>query len=108
MPNFKDFSDINDIKEIEVSPKGWVNPLFIEYGIDSDIKGVEYFWRVKGTKHTFVIPLRRMNYLSSGDHAKHFTEILEKFKDEYDSWKDYEEIPPWVGEYQNEYRYFIL
>ena len=30
MPNFYDFSSLNNLKEMEVNPNGWINPLIIE------------------------------------------------------------------------------
>lgn len=108
MPNHYNFSSLSDIKEIRVNPSNWVNPLIVEYAIGNNISGLSYFWRVKGTKHTFTISMQQMNYLSEGNRGQHFAKALESFRDDYISWKEYEEQPEWVREYQDEYKRFIL
>jgi hypothetical protein len=108
MPFNYDFSKLSEIKNVEVNPRGWINPLVIQYGIGEG-SGPTYYWRVKGTKHTFVIPVLRLNYLSSGNYVKHFEEILEKFKEnDYDKWRQEEFSAEWMQEYQSEYARFIL
>lgn len=108
MPNNYDFSSLQDIKEIEVSPFGWITPLTIEYGKVDEISGETYCWRVKGTKHTFTILTRRMNYISGGDHERHFTEVLEKFREDYMDWSRGNFGAGWMREYQEDFRNFIL
>ena len=108
MPNIVDFSKFNEIKEKEINPFNWINPLVIEYALLPSVNGMIYAWRVKGTKHTFTIPLKRMNYLSEGDYGKHFIIALENFREDYVSWKDYKEEPEWVKEYKADYKNFIL
>lgn len=108
MPNYYDFSKFDKIEKIEINPQGWVNPLTIEYSI-GDQTGPTCFWRVKGTGHTFVIPVSRLNFLSSGDYAKHFSEVLEKFvSNDYGEWRKQGFSTPWMREYQNEYRNYVL
>lgn len=108
MPNYVDFSKLNNIKEIKINPNGWINPLTIEYGIGEQI-GPTCFWRVKGTKHTFVIPVLRLNYISSGNYDEHFNEVLEKFATiEYKKWKDDGFSTKWMQEYKNDYERYIL
>jgi len=107
MPNNYDFSNLENIKTVEINPMGWINPLTIEYGVDFALAS-DYFWRVKGTKHTFVIPVLRMNYISAGDYEKHFTEVLEKFAEEYRGWKREGFSIYWMREYEDQYRFFIL
>lgn len=108
MPNIFDFSKIDHIKTVQVSPRGWVNPLTVEYGIT--VLDVETcVWRIKGTQHTFSIPAKRLNFLSSGDYAQHFERVLETFKEEdYQQWKDLRFILPWMREYEKEYSDYIL
>jgi hypothetical protein len=51
MPNNFDFKNIKNIKTIRIYPSGWINPLYVEYGIcdDTDVKGIpSYCWRVEG------------------------------------------------------------
>ena len=107
MPNNYDFSKLENVKELEVNPNGWVNPIFVEYGVDFELSS-DYYWRVKGTQHTFVIPVPRMNYISSGNYEKHFTEVLEKFGEEYKGWGSGGFHMPWMREYEAQYRRFIL
>jgi len=108
MPNNYDFSKLRDIKNIEINPAGWINPLTVEYGIGEQL-GPTYFWRVKGTRHTFVIPVLRLNFISSGDYGKHFTEVLENFKEnDYESWRSEGFSAPWMREYEANYSHFIL
>jgi len=107
MPNNYDFSKLENVKKIEINPIGWINPITIEYGVDFDVSS-DYFWRVVGTEHTFVIPVARMNYLSAGNYEKHFQEVLEKFGEEYKEWRDGGWQIPWQRDYEAQYRRFIL
>ncbi len=107
MPYIYDFSKLQDIKNIIVNPIGWINPLEIEYGMGIHGSTPSYFWRVKGTKHTFVIPVLRMNFLSSGNYEKHFTEILESFREDYIVWKNQEWIAEWMQKYRNDFSKYI-
>jgi len=108
MPNYYDFSTLNEIKELEIYPHEWINPLIIEYGINLNISGNTYFWRVKGTGHTFSILTQRMNYLSSGDYGQHFIEVLQTFREDYLEWKKQNFECKWMQEYRDEYSRFIL
>ena len=111
MPNNVDFSNIKNIKTLEVNPKGWVENLVVEYGIGEDMKiyGAEsYFWRVKGTQHTFIIPIARMDFLSSGNYKKHFNEALETFREDYLSWKKEGFIYRWAKDYERQFSKFIV
>lgn len=107
MPYIYDFNNLQSIKQIEVNPKGWVEPLFVEYGMGVHGTAPSYFWRVKGTKHTFVIRVLRMNFLSSGDYKKHFEDSLEGFREEYITWHKQEWITNWMKEYRQEFSKFI-
>jgi len=108
MPNNYDFSTLNDIKTVEINPNGWINPLTIEYGTGEHMIS-SCFWRVKGTKHTFEIPISRLDFISSGDYGRHFTEVLESFQEnDYIKWKEGGFVSDWMREYEAEYRRFIL
>jgi len=112
MPNNFDFSKVENIKTIEVNPQGWITPLYIQYGIGNDIKHFSqipsYFWRVKGTLHTFVIPVSRMDFLSRGDYKKHFENALESFREDYLAWKEEGFVSEWSREYCEQYSEFII
>jgi len=107
MPNFYNFEKLLNIKTIEVNPNGWVNPLFIEYGFD-DQDMPSCCWRVKNTKHTFTIPVLRLDYLSGGNYAEHFTKVLEGFREDYLEWKEKKFFTDWMQEYRREYANYIL
>lgn len=108
MPHKEDFVRVTNLKEIRVNPAGWVNPLFIEYGLALHYNNPSYFWRIKGTEHTFIIAISRLEFLSSGEYANHFQEALEGFREDYIEWKDSEFKESWMKEYQQEYSRFIL
>jgi len=107
MPNFFDFDKLKDVKEVEVNPDGWVSPLVVEYGTAMHKENLSYFWRVKGTKHTFIIPILRMDYISEGDYAKHFQEALVGFRTDYKGWASAGFYTDWMQEYRNEFSRFI-
>lgn len=112
MPYIYDFSKIKDIKTLDVSPFGWTVPLLVEYGRHSDpniMAGLPvYFWRVKGTLHTFTILVSRLQYLSSGNYKKHFEDALETFREDYIEWKKSNFEADWQKEYRQQYSRFII
>lgn len=112
MPHNFDFSKLQNVKTIEVNPQGWIGQLYVEYGIieDPNISGgiASYSWRVKGTLHTFVIPMVRLDYLSSGDYKKHFEDALEGFREDYLTWKEEGFVTEWSREYRDQYSRFIV
>lgn len=107
MPKEYDFSTLSNVKEIEVNPDGWVNPITIEYGVGNYGEAQSYFWRVKGTKHTFIIPILRMDFLSKGEYAKHFQEVLEGFREDYKEWASAGWYTEWMQSYRREFSRFI-
>jgi hypothetical protein len=111
MPRNFDFSKLDDIKTIEVNPQGWISPLYVQYGMSAaiELQGIlTYCWRVKGTEHTFTIPVIRMDFLSSGDYKKHFENVLEIFREDYIDWKTEGFITEWSREYRDQYSKFIV
>ena len=110
MPNIIDFKTIQDVKEIPINVEGWVSPIYIEYGVGLHNNVTpSYFWKIKETKHTFIIPVSRFHYLSRGEYSKHFILVLTNFRDEYITWKnkDFNEAP-WQKEYEKEYKKLII
>jgi len=107
MPNNYDFTVFKNINELPVSPEGWKSPLLIEYATEYHGDVPSCFWRVKGTKHTFIIPLVRLNYLSAGDYAKHFKDILELFREDYFEWKEQGFAVNWMSEYKSQFAEYI-
>jgi hypothetical protein len=108
MPNNYDFSKIDNIKELMINPSGWVYPLYIEYGLGYHGELLSYFWRVKGTNHTFIIPVIRIDYLTGGEYNLHFKEVLESFRDDYIGWAKEKWYTSWMKEYHNEFNKFII
>ena len=108
MPHKVDFTKVTNVKTIKVNPKGWVSPLFVEYGLFLHYNVPSYFWRVKGTDHTFTIPIARFEFLSAGDYSSHFEEALEGFRGDYLDWKDLNFTELWMKEYKKEFSSFII
>jgi hypothetical protein len=103
MPNNVDFSKLENINTVEINPNGW-KPLTIEYGINNVF---EYCWRIKGTTHTFTIPIIRLDFISSGNYGEHFKTVLETFREDYIKWKDEGFIYEWSREYRDQYSRYI-
>lgn len=107
MPNNCDFSKIDNIKSVEINLEGWVSPLYVEYGTGFFGQLPSYFWRVKGTKHTFIIPILRMDFISQGDYEKHFKEVLTTFREDYIGWSKQLFETQWMIEYKKQFEKFI-
>lgn len=114
MPFIFDFNNcLGEIKTIQVFPKGWRNPIIVEYATAKAHKydtALSVIWRVKGTTHTFTIYEHKLNTISHGDYKKHFEEALTNFRLDYLNWfkdKDYENAE-WRYEYQQQFGRFIL
>jgi len=112
MPHNFDFSLLSNIKTMEVFPEGWISPLEIEYavGVNENVfNGIpSYLWRVKGTSHTFTIPVSRIDFVSQGDYQKHFSNALEIFRENYITWKEGGFSTPWARDYREQYYKFII
>jgi hypothetical protein len=106
MPFHKDFGDLWGKNELLVHPKKW-EKLTVEYGYGYVGSLVNMFWRVKGTKHTFRIPVSDLNNLSKGNYEKHIEEFLELFRDDYLGWIAQGLTEQWMEEYHREYGKFI-
>lgn len=108
MPNYLDTSSFDNVKELEINPIGWINPITIKYTFKEH--GVlSCLWWVKGTTHVFIIPTSRLNIISNGDYADHFKDFLEKFaSEEYKEWKNSGFNTEWKYEYYKVYNNFIL
>ena len=97
---------------MEVNPEGWVEPLTVEYAVSANediFNGIpSYLWRVKGTQHTFTIPVSRIDFVSQGDYKTHFEYALEDFREAYISWKEQGFSTPWAREYRDQFYQFII
>lgn len=107
MPNNCDFSEVLNLKSVEVNPEGWITPLFVEYGMGLFGGNVSYFWRVNGTFHTFIIPITRMDFLSEGNYVEHFNQVLRKFREDYIEWAETGFSEGWMQEYRSQFASFI-
>ena len=109
MPNNVDFSKIKNKKFLTIYElEGWKNPLIIEYGIDLFDGLPSFYWKIKDTKHTFIIPVKQMEFLSKGNYEKHFKEVLQKFREDYIEWgEEYDFEADWMQEYRDQYSRFI-
>ena len=108
MPNNYDFSIFKNINEVSVTVEGWKSPLLVEYAMEYHGDVPSCFWRVKGTTHTFIIPLVRLNYLSTGNYAEHFNKTLSVFREDYLSWKEQGFTADWVSEYREQFSEYII
>jgi hypothetical protein len=108
MPNNYDFTLFKHINELSISIDGWVSPLIIEYAMEYHHDIPSCYWRVKGTLHTFIIPMVRLNYLSAGNYEQHFKKTLEVFREDYLAWKKEEFNVEWMSQYRNQFSKFII
>jgi len=103
MPNNYDFSRVSNVRTAEFDIDGWASPITVEWGTGFHGEVPAYFWRVRGTKHTFVIPILRMDYLSQGDYEKHFKEALSVFREDYLEWREDGFQSEWMQEYARQF-----
>jgi len=107
MPNNYDFNNLDNVKETTVHPEGWVNPIVVEYGSAYHAETLSCHWRVKGTKHTFVIPIVRMDFITEGKYETHFEEALEGFREDYKGWGEKGWNAEWMRGYRDDFSRFI-
>ena len=114
MPFYFDISKAaDDPVEIKVNPKGWRNPITVEYVIAQAHPydtTVSVIWRVKGTNHCFTISEQKLNQISHANYQKHFEEILTNFRLDYLNWftdPEYKDAK-WKYEYEREFSRFII
>ena len=60
MPFHQNFDELYGRGEIKVRPNGWED-LIIEYGYGDISNNQNFYWRIKGSKHTFRILLQLLN-----------------------------------------------
>jgi hypothetical protein len=107
MPFHQDFSSLYSVGELTTHPNGWIDDLIIEYGYGRISHQINFYWRVKGTNHTFRLPLNILNEHSKGNYDDHIKYVLENFRLEYLSWAAQGFPQDWMVEYHKEYRNFI-
>lgn len=106
MPYHKDFSTLFAKGELKVQPEGWKS-LEVEYGYEYIGPIPNFFWRIKGTQHTFRIGVAELNQISKGDYANHVKEFLENFRKDYLGWATEGFPTEWMREYHYEYRNYM-
>jgi hypothetical protein len=106
MPFHKNFDELDYTGEYHVEPDGW-EPLTIEFGYENIGNAQYLFWRVKGTRHTFKLPVSQFTYQSNGDPGKYFREFLENFREEMLGWTVQGITAEWVYEYTKEYNSYV-
>lgn len=108
MPHYFDFSVFDNLNEIEIhNLAGWINPITIEYAYGDHAVKSTLFWRVKGTAHTFTIPVRQFNKMSEGNPEEHFREALLVFHKDLKDWY-MEGLPEkWMREYIYMFKNYI-
>jgi len=108
-----DFSKcFGEIRTCQVNPKGWVNPITIEYGVSQPHRFdtmSSVVWRVKGTQHTFCVYEKFLNELTHSKYEEHFEKTLEVFRKDYLSWWEEPEYEgcEWRDEYKRQFEKFI-
>ena len=100
--------DVNNVTETNVAPKGWY-PVVIEYGLSplGESTTFQMCWRVKGTQHVFRIPLPLLYEHSKGDYEKHFSQVLETFRQDYLEWYKQGFREDWMQKYRRQFKQFI-
>jgi len=106
MPFHKDFSQLWGHGELKVFPKKW-KECTVEYGYGYVGTLINVFWRIKGTQHTFRIPLLQLDEISKGDYESHIERFLEIFREDYLSWAAQGFSEEWMRDYHKEYRNYI-
>jgi hypothetical protein len=107
MPFRKNFKELWGHGELSVKPEKWT-PLTVEYGYGYVGTLINMFWRVKGTSHTFRIPVNQLNEISKGDYENHIEEFLKIFREDYLTWAGQGFSEEWMREYHREYRNHII
>jgi hypothetical protein len=106
MPFIKDFSTLTGRGSFDTEISKW-SPLSIEYGYEYISTALYFFWRIKGTSHTFRIGYLELMEQTGGDYEKHISSFLKEFRKEYLGWAATGFSEPWMREYHNEYKNFI-
>lgn len=106
MPYVKDFSELTGRGSFDIDVPQWV-PLTIEYGYGYISLAMYFFWRVKGTNHTFRINYNDLMLETNGNVEKHISDFLKEFRKEYLGWAGQGFPVEWMREYHREYRNFI-
>jgi hypothetical protein len=106
MPFVKDFSNLTGKGSFDLEIPNW-SPLTIEYGYEYMSVMLYFFWRIRGTTHTFKINYMELMELTQGNYDEHISEFLSEFRKEYLGWATNGFQAEWMRDYHQEYRNFI-
>jgi len=106
MPFIKDFSTLTGKGSFDIDVPKW-SPITIEYGYEYMSVMLYFFWRIKGTSHTFKISYTDLMELTRGDYEKHISEFLSEFRNEYLGWAADGFQADWMRDYHQQYRNLI-
>jgi hypothetical protein len=106
MPFVKDFSSLIARSEFSLDVPKW-KPLTIEYGYEYINEVLAFYWRVKGTTHTFWAFYHQVAQDANGKHDEHIKTILETFRTDYLGWLFSGLTESWMREYHEQYKNFI-
>lgn len=103
---------IGETKTVTVNPKGWNGPLEVEYGVaQANVFDTmsSIVWHVVGTKHYFAMYEPYMVKYAKSGYAAHFTDVLERFREDYLSWWEQAEYDgcEWRDDYRREFGSYI-
>ncbi len=107
MPFVKDFSTLTGRGTFDVDVPKWSSPLTIEYGYEYISTMLYFFWRLKGTSHTFRIDYMQLMQLTEGNYEAHISDFLKSFRQEYLGWAATGFSETWMREYHEQYKNFI-
>jgi len=106
MPFIKDFDELTGRGSFDLKMDGWAD-VTIEYGYGYINNLLNWYWRIKGTKHAFWRPYHEMMQETNGVYDEHVKAFLENFREEYLGWA-YAGFPePWMREYHEQYKHLI-
>jgi hypothetical protein len=106
MPFVKDFSSLIARSEFSLEVPKW-KPLTIEYGYEYINEVLAFYWRVKGTTHTFWAFYHQVAQDANGKQDEHIKTILETFRTDYLGWLFSGLTESWMREYHEQYKNFI-
>ena len=106
MPYEVDFNDLRGKGSFDLEIEKW-EPLTVEYGHNYIGSLLFFFWRIKGTTHTFRISYPELMNSTQGQYEKHVAAFLKTFRLEYLGWANQGFGAPWMREYHEQYKNYI-
>lgn len=106
MPYIKDFSTLIGRGEFSLEVPKW-KPLSIEYGYEYINEILQFYWRIKGTTHTFRGLYHQIIQQSHGKYDEYIKIVLQEFRTEYIQWLYSGLQQAWMREYHEQYKNLI-